>query len=98
LCVTKAATRTAALLTSEKESMEKWGNCYTYTLMFFFLQRHGSIPPRSPFGSSFLVNGVLFLLFGLLILAEPDLIAYIIATLLIFTGASMMITWWRLRR
>jgi len=76
--------------------------------MFFFLQRHGgrdrpwqrhsSIPTRSPFGSSFLVNGILFLLLGLLILAEPDLIAYIIAILLIVTGASMIVSWWRLRR
>jgi uncharacterized membrane protein HdeD (DUF308 family) len=67
--------------------------------MFSFLQHHSSsIPNRSPFGSSFLVNGILFMLFGLLILAEPDLIAYIIAALLLITGAGMIVTWWRLRR
>ncbi len=56
------------------------------------------LPTRSPFGSSFLVNGILFILFGLLILAEPDLIAYIVAVLFIFFGCSMIATWWRLRR
>jgi uncharacterized membrane protein HdeD (DUF308 family) len=68
------------------------------TIMFFFLQRRSSIPPRSPFGGSMLINGVLTLLFGIVILVEPDLIAYIVATFLIVIGVSMIYSWWKLRR
>jgi len=65
-------------------------------LLSFF--GHSSVPPRGPFGSSFLANGILCLLFGLAILANPDLIAYIVAAFLIVIGCSMILTWWRLRR
>lgn len=74
------------------------GDFQVYSSAMFSYLHRSSIPPRSPFGSSFLVNGVLFILFGLLILAEPDLIAYIVAVLFIVIGASMIGTWWRLRR
>lgn len=66
--------------------------------MFLFLNRHSSIPPRNPFGPSLLMNGILLILFGLLILAEPDLIAYIVAVLLIIVGCMFVASWWRMKR
>jgi uncharacterized membrane protein HdeD (DUF308 family) len=67
--------------------------------MFLFSQHRSSIPTgRNPFGSSLLVNGVLCMLFGLAILAAPELLAYIVASFMIIVGASLIISWWRIRR
>lgn len=54
---------------------------------------------RSPsfFGSSLLSTGLLTLLFGIMILIQPDLIAYIVATFFIVTGVSLIATWWKMR-
>lgn len=56
------------------------------------------MPRRSFFGSSLLANGILCVLFGMLILANPDLIAYIVALFFIIAGATLILMWWRLRR
>ena len=69
-----------------------------HNMFFSLLHRHSSIPPRSPFGPSLLMNGVLLILFGLLFLAEPDLIAYIVAVLLIIVGCMFVASWWRMKR
>ena len=67
--------------------------------MFFSLQRRSSFPAGgSPFGSSLLINGVLCMLFGLAILAAPELLAYIVASFMIIVGASLIISWWKIRR
>jgi uncharacterized membrane protein HdeD (DUF308 family) len=70
--------------------------------MFFFWQQHRSSVPSpfrgSPFGSSFLLNGLLCILFGLAILSSPELLAYLVALFFIVIGASLLATWWRLRR
>ena len=54
--------------------------------------------PQYPnIGPGLLMNGIICVLFGLLILANPDLIAYLIAFLLIFTGGSMIWGWWKMK-
>lgn len=50
------------------------------------------------FGSGFLFNGLLCVFFGLAILAAPELLAYFVATILLIIGASMLTTWWKIRR
>ena len=44
------------------------------------------------------MNGVLLILFGILVLYEPELLAYIVAFVLIAIGASMVMAGWNLRR
>lgn len=53
--------------------------------------------PSSLVGSSLLSSGLLALLFGIMILIQPDLIAYIVATFFIVIGLSLIGTWWKLR-
>jgi uncharacterized membrane protein HdeD (DUF308 family) len=49
-------------------------------------------------GKTFLTGGLIALLFGIAILIQPDLIAYLVATFFIVIGLSLLGTWWRLRR
>ena len=61
----------------------------------FHLSRHNSMPPA--FGTGFLTGGLFCLFFGIAIFAEPDLVAYFIASFLSVTGVALLLTWWRLR-
>lgn len=54
--------------------------------------------PRRAIGSGLLSGGLLSLLFGLAIIAAPELLAYIVASFFIVTGVSLLMTWWSLRR
>ena len=68
--------------------------------MLFFWRSHSSVPGplRSPlFGPSLIVNGLLCILFGLAILAAPELLAYIVAAFLLFVGTSLLIAGWKMR-
>jgi len=53
-------------------------------------------PPSTGVRSGLLINGILCVIFGLAILAAPDLLAFIVATFLIVVGASLLIAWWKL--
>ncbi len=65
----------------------------------FFLHRRSSYPGApSSGGSSLLGSSLLCLLFGLAILAAPDLLAYFIASFLILIGLMLFGMWWRIRR
>ncbi len=65
--------------------------------MFMFrFGHHHTQPP--PFGGSLLFNGILFICFGLAVLAAPELLAYFIATLLIIFGASLLTAWWKIQQ
>lgn len=57
-----------------------------------------SKPRSSLLGKSFLTSGLLSLLFGIMILIQPDLIAYLVATFFIVIGVSLLGTWWKLGR
>ena len=50
------------------------------------------------FGSSLLVNGLLCILFGVVILMEPELLAYIVAVFFVLLGAMLLSAWWKMRR
>lgn len=50
------------------------------------------------FGSGILTGGLLSLLFGLAIIAAPELLAYIVASFFIVTGVSLLMTWWAMKR
>lgn len=52
----------------------------------------------SMIGKSFLTGGLLCTLFGIMILIQPDLIAYLVATFFIVIGVSLLGTWWKLGR
>jgi uncharacterized membrane protein HdeD (DUF308 family) len=52
----------------------------------------------SVMGSGLFLLGFLSLLFGLAILAAPELLAYIVASFFIVTGISCLSAWWRLRK
>ncbi|MBU0458123.1 hypothetical protein KJ652_02880 [Patescibacteria group bacterium] len=54
-------------------------------------------PPPINFGGGLLFNGLLFVFFGLAILQAPELLAYLIAILLIIFGASLLTAWWKVR-
>jgi len=65
--------------------------------MFHYLfHHHGDRLP--PLGGGLLFNGLLCVLFGLAILAAPELLAYFVATLLIVVGASLLTSWWKLQQ
>ena len=51
-----------------------------------------------PWGSSLMTSGALCILFGIAIIAAPELLAYIVATFLIFIGVWMLMAWYRLRK
>lgn len=53
---------------------------------------------RSSIGSGLLSGGLLSLLFGLAIIAAPELLAYIVASFFIVTGISLLLTWWGMRK
>jgi len=52
---------------------------------------------QSRFGGGLLFNGLLCVLFGLAILAAPELLAYFVATILLIIGASLLSAWWKIR-
>lgn len=66
--------------------------------MFFFQHRRPSYSPTPVFGSSLLTFGLFCLLFGLAILAAPELLAYLVAGFLILIGVTLLSLWWKLRR
>lgn len=69
-------------------------------MLFFFPHRRdsygGSVMPSA--GSSFLGTALLCLLFGLAIIAAPELLAYFVASFLILIGLILLGIWWRIRR
>jgi len=48
-------------------------------------------------GSGLLFNGMLCILFALAILANPDLLAFLVAVFLMIVGVSLLTTWWKVR-
>jgi len=54
--------------------------------------------PVQQFGTGLLINGLLCVLFGLAIIANPDLVAYFVAFALLFVGVSLLTAWWRTRQ
>lgn len=48
-------------------------------------------------GNVLLFNGLLCVFFGLAILAAPELLAFFVATILIFIGVSILTMWWKVR-
>jgi uncharacterized membrane protein HdeD (DUF308 family) len=53
--------------------------------------------PYPGFGSGLLFNGIMCILFGFVVLIAPELLAYLIAIVLIFIGGSLLSVWWRIR-
>ena len=71
---------------------------FWYTFSMASLSRHSyESKPRTMLSSSLLITGLLALLFGIAILIQPDLIAYLVATFFIVIGLSLLGTWWRLK-
>ena len=63
-----------------------------------FFHKPQANPYSKAIASNLLLYGLGFLLFGITILLNPDLIAYIIAILLIAIGSVLLGTWWRLKQ
>jgi len=63
--------------------------------MFHLFHSHQN--RKMAFGGGFLFNGLLCVIFGLAILAAPELLAYFVATILLIIGVSMLTTWWKIR-
>lgn len=68
--------------------------------MFFARNRTSVVDTsaRSSIGAFLLLPGSLSILFGLAVIAAPELLAYLVAGFFIFIGVSMIGTWWNLRR
>lgn len=67
-------------------------------MLFMFQHRRPPyLPGGSPFGSSLLCSSLFCLLFGLAILAAPDLLAHLVAGFLLLLGLTLFLLWWRLR-
>jgi uncharacterized membrane protein HdeD (DUF308 family) len=49
-------------------------------------------------GTGFLLNGAISVLFGFMILAAPELLAYIVAVFFILMGITLMMTGWKIRQ
>jgi uncharacterized membrane protein HdeD (DUF308 family) len=49
-------------------------------------------------GSSMITGGILLILFGLAILAAPELLAYIVATVLVLSGVSALFAGMTMRK
>ncbi len=49
-------------------------------------------------GSSMITGGILLIVFGLAILAAPELLAYIVATVLVLSGVSALIAGMTMRK
>jgi hypothetical protein len=60
-------------------------------------RRYGQESPLRRFGSGMLLFGSMSVLFGLAILAAPDLLAYLVASFFIAVGASLLLAWYRIR-
>jgi len=66
--------------------------------MFHLFKHFGhKPPPYIQFGGGLLLNGLLFILFGFAILAAPELLAFLVAIVLIFFGASLLVAWWKIK-
>jgi uncharacterized membrane protein HdeD (DUF308 family) len=63
--------------------------------MFHLFFRHHDRPPPA-LGGGLLFNGLISILFGIAVLAAPELLAYLVAVLLIVFGASMLTAWWQI--
>ncbi len=72
--------------------------CYTQHMSFFFRRSSDLVRPGSIFGSSLLSAAIVCLAFGIAILINPDLIAYLVAFFFILVGLSLLGTWWNMRR
>lgn len=63
----------------------------------FFVRTSRGISPR-PWGSSLMTSGALCILFGIAIIAAPELLAYIVAMFLILLGISLFVAGWGMRK
>lgn len=67
-----------------------------------FLFHFGNKQPYEGNGTTFsgglMLYGTICLVFGIAILLAPQLLAFIVATLLIFVGLTMLTTGWRIRK
>lgn len=64
--------------------------------MFFFLRSStGTKGIGTGLRNGLLFNGLLCVFFGLAILAAPELLAYLVALLLIIVGVSLLTAWWK---
>ena len=64
--------------------------------MFALFRGSGQFAPGHLFRSSLTAYGLLFTLSGFAILIAPELLAYFVGGLLIFTGVSMLGARWRM--
>lgn len=71
---------------------------YTAAMMFFFGNQGPRLGNGSPFGGSLLLLSILSILFGLSILANPELLAYLVASFFLLVGIWMLGVWFRIRR
>ncbi|MDD5026108.1 MAG: DUF3096 domain-containing protein [Candidatus Peribacteraceae bacterium] len=64
--------------------------------MFFFLRNStGTKGIGSGIRNGLLFNGLLCVVFGLGILAAPELLAYLVAVFLIVVGVGLLTAWWK---
>jgi hypothetical protein len=49
-------------------------------------------------GSGLLFNAIICILFSLAVFANPDLLAFLVASFLMVIGLSLLYTWWRLQK
>jgi len=64
--------------------------------MFFFLRSSANSKGiGTGLRNGLLFNGLLCVIFGLGILAAPELLAYIVAVFLIIAGVSLLTAWWK---
>ena len=70
--------------------------------MFFLFKRGLSFgrqpPPMVHLSGGLLLNGILCIIFGLAILAAPDLLAFIVAIFLIIIGLSLLGAWYKVKQ
>ena len=64
----------------------------------FIYNRQPQNPYTKLMASNLLLTSIFCLLFGIAILLNPDLIAYLVALFLIAVGAVLLAIWWRMRQ
>ena len=68
------------------------------TMCFMRLFHRQQTVPPPVVGQGLLLNGLICVAFGLAVLAAPELLAYLVAIVLIVLGVSLLSTWWKLRK
>jgi Flp pilus assembly protein TadB len=84
-----------------EEAAEEVSKMFTHSPLFIRFQRHGQRLVGNHAGGAWwllMAPGIALTLVALAILVWPELLAYMVASVLLFAGVTLMAWSWRMRR